>query len=234
MSKQEEIPVQASAKKDIFIIMTISFLSAALYIALEGVIMDYGRNRSNPLFLRFLPVLLIQSGMSCLGTLVVFIKNKEKIVAYGFVKKNALVSIAGCLLVSVPTVLYLWLTDDIHGFLPFQGMFLTKEILQSVFPLNLLGYLIIALVWGLGEGLFYVVLSDKINLLKAPGKIWNLGAFVGAVIAIAIHGMLGFDAKTIIEALATFILMYGSLVIYHKTGNAWGNILIFFVVWNAL
>lgn len=226
--------MSASVKKDIFIIMIISFLSAVLYIALEGVIMDYGRNRSNLLLLRFLPVLLIQFGMSCLGTLVVLIKNKEKIMAHGFVKKNALVSVAGCLLVSVPTVIFLWLTNDIHGFLPFQGMFLTKEILQTAFPLNLLGYFIIALVWGLGEGLFYVVLSDKINMLKKPGKIWNLGAFVGAVIAIAIHGMLGFDAKTMMEALATFILMYGSLVIHYKTGNAWGNILIFFVVWNAL
>lgn len=214
--------------------MIISFLSAVLYIALDGVIMDYGRDRSNPLFLRFLPVLLIQSGMSCLGTLVVFIKNKERITTYGFVKKNAFVSVIGSLLASVPTILFLWFTDDIHGFLPFQGMFLTKEILRAAFPFNILGYLVIALTWGLGEGLFYVVLSDKINLLKMPGRIWNPGAFVGAVIAIAIHGMLGFDAKTMMEALATFILMHGSLVIHHKTGNAWGNILIFFVVWNAL
>lgn len=33
---------------------------------------------------------------------------------------------------------------------------------------------------------------------------------------------------------ATFVLMYGSLVIRERTGNAWGNIFLFFVVWNAL
>ncbi len=54
------------------------------------------------------------------------------------------------------------------------------------------------------------------------------------MISIAIHGMIGLDAATICEAFATFILMYGSLVIREKTGNAWGNILIFFVIWNAL
>ncbi|MCI5882273.1 MAG: hypothetical protein MRZ85_10325 [Clostridium sp.] len=61
-----------------------------------------------------------------------------------------------------------------------------------------------------------------------------MGAFICALIAIAIHGMIGFDMKTIVEAIATFILMYGSIIVYDKTKNAWGNILIFFVIWNAL
>ena len=69
---------------------------------------------------------------------------------------------------------------------------------------------------------------------KQPKKFWNLGAFICAVIASAIHGMIGFDMKTIVEAIATFILMYGSIIVYAKTKNAWGNILIFFVIWNAL
>ena len=158
----------------------------------------------------------------------------ERLSDYGLVKKNVVSSIIGCLLVLIPTVVFLWLTNDIHGFLPFQGMFLTKEILHSPFPINVIGYLIIALVWGLGEGMFYVVLSKKINTLKQPKKFWNLGAFICALIAIAIHGMIGFDIKTIVEAIATFILMYGSIIVYDKTNNAWGNILIFFVIWNAL
>lgn len=219
---------------DITIIMAISLISAILYISLEGIIMEYGRELSNPLLLRFMPVLAIQLGMSVLGILFVLLKNKEKLSDYGLVKKNAASSIAGCLLVSIPTVVFLWLTNDIHGFLPFQGMFLTKEILQVAFPINVIGYLIIALVWGFGEGMFYVVLSKKINTLKQPEKFWNLGAFICAMIAITIHGMIGFDRKTIIEAITTFVLMYGSVLIYDKTANAWGNILIFFVVWNAL
>ncbi len=226
--------MKKSVKMDITIIMAISLISAILYISLEGIIMENGRELSNPLLLRFMPVLAIQLGMSVLGILFVLLKNKEKLSDYGLVKKNAASSIAGCLLVSIPTVVFLWLTNDIHGFLPFQGMFLTKEILQVAFPINVIGYLIIALVWGFGEGMFYVVLSKKINTLKQPEKFWNLGAFICAMIAITIHGMIGFDRKTIIEAITTFVLMYGSVLIYDKTANAWGNILIFFVVWNAL
>ena len=221
-------------KKDIAIILIVSFVSAALYIALEGKIMDYGRDLSNPLILRFLPVLLIQMGMSCLGILIVLIKNQEQLSNYGLKQKNAINSIIGCLVVSIPTVCFLWFTNDINGFLPFQGMFLTREILESAFPFNVLGYLVIALIWGFGEGLFYVVLADKVNSIRKPVKIWNLGAFICAIIAIAIHGMIGFNAETLFEALATFILMYGSLVVREKSDNAWGNILIFFVIWNAL
>lgn len=148
--------MKKTVKIDITIIMFVSLISAILYIDLEGIIMDYGRELSNPLLLRFMPVLAIQFGMSVLGILIVLLKNKERLSDYGLVKKNAVSSIIGCLLVSIPTVVFLWLTNDIHGFLPFQGMFLTKEILHSPFPINVIGYLIIALVWGLGEGMFYV------------------------------------------------------------------------------
>lgn len=221
-------------KKDIAVILAISIISAALYLTLGEKIMDYGRDLSHPLFLRFLPVLLIQFGMSCLGILIVLVKNREKLSAYGLVRKHIWQSLFGCLLVSVPTVAFLFATNDLHGFLPFQGMFLTKEILGAPLPLNVIGYLVIALTWGFGEGLFYIVLADKINLLYQPGRFFDRGAFVCAVIAVLIHGMIGFDFVTILETLATIILMYGSLVIHRRTGNAWGNILIFFVVWNAL
>lgn len=226
--------MQRLAKKDIAIILSVSAIAAILYIVLEETIMDYGRDLSRPLLLRFLPVLFIQFGMSCFGMIIVLVKNQEKLSEHGLVKKNVLPSIAGCLLAAVPTVLFLWITDDIHGFLPFQGMFLTKDILSASFPVNVLGYLVIALVWGVGEGLFYVVLADKINAVRAPKKLWNPGAFICAVIAIVIHGMIGFEVKIIAEAVTTFILMYGSLVTREKTDNAWGNVLIFFVIWNAL
>ena len=226
--------MKTTAKKDTLIILSISFISALFYFAFEGNIMEYGRNMERPLFFRFLPVLLIQFGMSCLGVIIVFVKNKEKLLEYGFVRKNALLSIVLCMLVAIPTVLFLWWTNDIQGFLPFQGMFLTKEVMNISFPMNVLGYVIIATVWGFGEGLFYVVLADKINVIKKPKGIWNVGALVCALISILIHGMIGVDIKTIIEGTVTFILMYGSLLIHEKTENAWGYILIFFVVWNAL
>ncbi len=114
------------------------------------------------------------------------------------------------------------------------GMFLTKDILSAPIPQNIILYLIVMSVWGFGEGLFYVVLSKKINSLKEHKKFFNAGALTSAIIAILIHGMIGFDLTTIFEAIVTFILMYGSILIMEKTDNSVGNILIFFVIWNAL
>ena len=58
------------AKIDLMVIMLVSLVSAALYVFLGGLIMDYGREPSNPLILRFMPVLMIQFGMSVLGILI--------------------------------------------------------------------------------------------------------------------------------------------------------------------
>lgn len=221
-------------RRDIAIIVITSLIFAGLYIAFEQPIMEYGRNPEHALIWRFLPVAIIQYGMAGLGISIVLCKNRESLRQHGLVRKNLLWSVTGCLAVSVPTVLFLYCTGGLHGFLPFQGMFLTRDMLRAAFLFNVIGYLVIAVIWGFFEGLYYVVLADKINALKAPKGICNLGALVCAVFAVLIHGMIGTSVEVLLEAAATFILMYGSLVIREKTGNAWGNILIFFVVWNAL
>ena len=66
ISKRSMTKMKKTVKIDITIIMFVSLISAILYIALEGIIMDYGRELSNPLLLRFMPVLAIQFGMSVL------------------------------------------------------------------------------------------------------------------------------------------------------------------------
>lgn len=48
-------------------------------------------------------------------------------------------------------------------FCHFKECFFTNDILNAAIPFNITGYFVIALIWGLGEGLFYVVLSDKIK-----------------------------------------------------------------------
>ncbi|MCR0206523.1 hypothetical protein MKC66_17560 [[Clostridium] innocuum] len=226
--------MEKRTKKDIVIIMICSALFAALYIIFENSIMEYGKNAEISIWLRFLPVFAIQFGMSCLGIIIVFIKNHESLSTYGVVKKHSILSIIGCLVCAIPTVLFLFWNKELHGFFPFQGMFLTNDILQTPIPQNIILYLLVMLVWGFGESLIYVILSQKVNSLKKPKGLLNVGALLSALIAILIHGMLGFDMATILEAMATFILMYGSIVVKEKTKNSIGNILIFFVIWNAL
>ena len=62
----------------------------------------------------------------------------------------------------------------------------------------------------------------------------ELWAIVSGLVCVLIPGMVGFDLYTIFEALTTFIIIYGMLIVKEKTTNAWGCILIFLYFCNAI
>ena len=127
------------------------------------------------------------------------------------------------------------INNEIDSYLPLKGCFMTKYFLQSGFPNNIFGYSIIAIVWGFFEGFNYVLISKKINdRYPSKHKFLNCGAIVCGIICLMIHGMIGFDLYTIFEALTTFIIIYGMLMVKEYTNNAWGCILIFLLFWNAI
>ena len=98
----------------------------------------------------------------------------------------------------------------------------------------MVAYLITALCWGFFEGFNYVVIRDKISAASPSSyRFYDWGALVCAVMCILIHGAVGVTPEAIFEMVATFILIYGMLIVRKETGNAWGCVLIFFVYWNA-
>lgn len=99
-------------KKDIAIIMTASFPFIILHLIAGNTIWEYEQNMSHPLLLRLLPVFFIQFGMTCLGIIIVLIRNKEQLSDHGLVKRNAFVSIIGCFAVSIPMAIFLWLSGE--------------------------------------------------------------------------------------------------------------------------
>jgi hypothetical protein len=111
---------------------------------------------------------------------------------------------------------------------------MTKDILSSGFPVNVVGMLIIAVAWGFFEGFNYVVISEKINARFPPKNMWlNWGAIICGVMCILIHGMIGVTIENIIEMVTFFIVIYGMLVVKEQTGNAWGSVFVFIFLWNA-
>ena len=135
----------------------------------------------------------------------------------------------------MPELTYYLVRGSVSGWCPFQEVHTTAEVLASPFPANVIGYLITALFWGFFEGFNYVVIRDKISMLS-PSKyrFFDWGALVCAVMCILIHGAVGVTPDAVLEMMATFILIYGMLIVRKETGNAWGCILIFFVYWNAI
>ena len=206
-----------------------------VFIFYGNAIMGFCKNLSVNIWLRFIPLMLIQFGIAGLGCVIVMLYRKERFRNYGLIKPRFLQTVVMSAAVCIPAFIFMLFNNEVDSYLPLQGCMHTREFLSYRFPVNVLGYALTILVWGFFEGFNYVVISKKINeRYSGDGRYINYGAIVCGVICIIIHGMIGFDLYTLFEALTTFILIYGALMIKEKTSNAWGCILIFILFWNAI
>lgn len=226
---------QKNADKDLNIIVFSTVIPLIAYLISGNNIMNFAKISEINIWLRFIPVMLIQFGLAGLGSLIVICYRKEKLKEYGLVKNNFFKTIILSLVVCIPSMIFLLINNEINSYLPLKGCFFTKLFLSSNFPTNILGYILIIFVWGFIEGFNYVVISKKINDRYISKNKWlNYGAIVCGLVCVLIHGMIGLDLYTLFEALTTFIIIYGMLIAKEKTNNAWGCIFIFLFFWNAI
>ena len=233
--KQELSTQQREVDKDLNILALFTFLPLVGFLAFQEPIINFSRNPDHSLWIRLIVLSLCQFSVAGLGSSAVLIHRKEKIQKYGLVRKELFPTLFQTTLISLPILIFLIASGQSHSYLPFQSILLTKEVLASPFPNNFLGYLLISLIWGFWEGFNYVLIAQIINL-RYPQKekgLWNLGALVCALICLLIHGMIGLDSSSLLQAATVFILIYGMLQVQRRTGNSWGCILIFFFLWNA-
>jgi hypothetical protein len=168
-----------------------------------------------------------------LGITIVCILRKESFVSFGLKREKLLLTIALSALACMPSLLYNILQEGSVSYFPMQGPNYTKAVLVSGFPVNVIGYLIIMISWGFFEGFTYVVISDRINkLLPSKNVFLNWGAIICGILCLLIHLSVGqaFGMGHITD----FIIMYGMLIAYRYTGNAWGCVLVYMFYWNAI
>lgn len=238
--RQKEMKMELSetakkADKDLNIILISMAIPLIVFIFYKDDIMGFCKDLSVNIWLRFIPLMLIQFGLAGLGCVIIMLYRKEHFRDYGLVKLRFLQTIILSMGVCIPAFIFMLVNNEVDLYLPLQGCLLTREFLSRTFPINVIGYGLTLLVWGFFEGFNYVVISKKINE-RYPGgrKHINYGAIVCGMLCILIHGMIGFDLYTLFEALTTFVIVYGMLMIKENTGNAWGCILIFILFWNAI
>ena len=226
---------QKEADQDLNILALFTFLPLIGFLAFQEPIISFSRNPDHSLWMRLFVLALCQFSIAGLGASVILIYRKEGLQKYGLVGKEIFPTLLQTVLIALPLLIFLIASGQMHSYLPFQSILLTKEVLSSPFPTNFLGYLLISLIWGFWEGFNYVVIVQKINLRypQYVKGVWNLGAFVCALICLLIHGMIGFDSLSLLQEGTVFILIYGMLLVQRRTGNAWGCILIFVLLWNA-
>jgi len=234
MEKSQLTIEKKKATVDLYIIIIITVLILAVYMSFQTQINMFVKNKEIHILLRTLVMALFQFGVAGLGITTVMVVRNENFRKYGLKLKGTLQSIVFSVLMFVPYTIFTVFTGSFNGYLPFQTVWMTRELLASNFPVNIIGMFIITISWGFFEGFNYVVISNKINTRFPASNRWlNWGAIVCAVMCILIHGVVGVTFENIIETITVFIIIYGMLMVKEYTGNAWGSVFIFIFLWNA-
>lgn len=234
MTRRHRTTEQKKVEQDLYIILIATFLTLGIYIVFQNQIDAFGNNTSIHILLRVAMMAFLQFGVAGLGITIVSILRRENFTHFGLKKKGALFSIALSVLAFVPNILFNLATGQIQSYLPFQMVYMTREVLSGGFPVNVIGMAMITAAWGFFEGFNYVVICDKINRLYPSKKNWlNWGAIICGIMCLLIHGMIGVTPSAILHGITIFIIIYGMLVAREITGNAWGCVFIFTFLWNA-
>lgn len=234
--KRNELSIeQKKANADLNVIIFITVAAMLIYMLFSSQIMSFIKDKSAPLLLRTLFAAFFQWAIAGMGITVVALYRRESFIKFGLTKTNLLKAVTLSILPIIPYVIFILATGSFTGYLPFKRVVTTGEWLELGFPYNLVGMGIIAIVWGFFEGFNYVVISHKINKLYPPKNTWlNWGAIACGIVCLLLHLMAGVSTYGLIEGAAIFIIIYGMLLVKDYTGNAWGCILIFIFLWNAV
>lgn len=219
---------------DLWIVFISTMLVIILYNNFSVVVLNIIKNKSIYILLRLLLLASFQFGVAGLGMTIISLLRKEKFSIHGLNSHNITHSLALCSLCFMPNIIYTYCNKGNLVYFPFRQVLTTGEILSKGFPVNVIGMVITALIWGFFEGFNYVVISDKINDRYPSKNRWiNWGAIFSSLLCILIHGLVGVTVSDVLETISVFIIIYGMLMVKNITGNAWGCVFIFIVFWNA-
>lgn len=225
---------QKRIDKDLYIILASALIILGLYTVFQNKIMIFVNDITTHILLRTFVSTLFQFGTAGLGITLVAVLRKENFFTYGLKKKGAFLSILFSTLCFLPHLIFLFATDQVIYYLPFQSVWVTREVLESSFPVNIIGLVLVTAAWGFFEGFNYVFICDKINKRYPNKNRWfNHGAIICAIMCVLIHGMIGVTPRNIIEMITVLIIIYGMLMVKEITENAWGCVFIFVFFWNA-
>ena len=170
-----------------------------------------------------------------LGVIVVLLWRRQSPRDYGLVSRNLVSSVALSVAAFIPSLVFLLLAGARDGYFPFQRVTVMDEWIRFGLPASVFGIGFIALVWGCFEAFNYVVIIEKVSVLWPPRHFWlDWDAISCGVLAVLTHGLLGPSVVALLESIVVFFAIYGMLLARKFTGNAWGAVAVFALLWNSV
>lgn len=225
---------KSKARKDLIIAILASLIPAIIYLFFESTWRTLNQNDSSNFWLVFIVQSLLSYSLAGLGFTIIMIYRKENFKYYGLIKKNSISTIILSIIVFVPHFIFLISTKGFNGYAPMSGSILYNSVIERPFIEKIFCFIIVFLIWGFCEGFTYVFLSQKLNIIFSnKNKLLNIGAIIGGILCVLMHGGISLDFIKLLDAITMFIFVYGILTIKDIKGNALGCIFSFLLLWNA-
>ena len=154
MAKQQLSVEQKRLDADIWIIALVTLGVFLCYAATGNQLWNFVTDDSIPVIPRLLLNAAIQFGVAGLGITIVCVLRKEKFMHFGLTRKNAFKAIIGTIICFIPSICYIFLSDQFSGYQPFS-ILITDDVIASGIPFSIIGMTLIIIVWGFFEGFNY-------------------------------------------------------------------------------
>ncbi len=218
---------------DLTIILLITMVFYAVTVFQRANIENFILSQNISAGIRLLVSAAMQFGMAGLGALIVVIFRKETPAQYGFRLQGLPAAVLGTIACFVPYIIEKFISGQFTGYHPFTVP-VTADVLSAGVPLSVIGMIVIALVWGVFEAVFYLVLSRKVDQrFPDDNAMISYGALFCVILCVLFHPVNFASIWGVFELIAIAAAVYGMLIVKKMTGNAWGCILAFCLIWNA-
>ncbi|MBQ5950740.1 MAG: hypothetical protein IJL66_01120 [Lachnospiraceae bacterium] len=237
---QDKIDRKIVTARDLFLdLALILILSITFWFTMRmnaGAVSAILQNPERSLLVRSAVLCLFQAGMAGLAALYVMFHRYETVRDHGvFWGEKTPLALGLSVLCFVP-VLLVRIMEGGFSVSPFKRVPLMDEVAANTDGTAAVVMALVFLVFGLVQGLAYVVFADKVNA-KFPKRIASLswlswGALAGAALFVWMSSVwIGF-IPSVASGIAAFLMMFGLLTVRDLTGCSWGVIGVILLLWN--
>lgn len=219
---------------DVILFFAISSLIYIIYGLNAKSIVAFITDSSIDIVIRTLAVCFSHFCQAGAAFVILMIIRREKFSEFGLSKHNLLPCIARSSLVLLVYESILFIRGYWRLFYPFKVLSVSEELIStSPFFITIIGAVLFTIVCGFFESFNYIYIVKKLDQLFPVKNVFlRPGPIIVSILGYAGHAMMGITGWE--GTLPFLFLLYGALVIYEKTENAWGCVGIFFLIWFTL
>ena len=216
---------------DVILLFAITALVYVVYFHYLEDILTYSNDPNNNILLRALFLSVLHFAQAGFALCIVMKFRSEKFINNGLGMKNVMPALAHSTVLTLVYIIVIALRGTWRLNYPFRPESVCNELISAQPVLiMIIGLFIFMISCGFFEAYNFAYVSRKINLLFPTKNVYlSPGPIIVSLIGFIAHAVVGINGW--IGSLPLLFLIYGLMIVYEKTDNAWGCVLAFSVIW---